>query len=266
MLLLVASETGHVYTFATPKLQPLITKTEGKNLIQACLNSPDPAPDSQQDDAPASPPQQAPANNNSYHHHHEPVEDERKPKRIKTENAPKASAYPTPQPPMAQTPTPQHQQHQQQQQQQQVYPPTAPSPMPPTLANFDMQAYAAQLGQTYPAQFNANYLQSLSQMSMPPTSATPQPGMHPTAPSPVPQRLPPSYAYPTATNPLQHLYGLSTASAPNQQQNAQKMTMSSQPPLPTMPGHAFVNPNAAYHIPSMHSAPSPAPQHDYQKQ
>jgi hypothetical protein len=30
-----------VYTFATPKLQPLITKPEGKNLIQACLNAPD---------------------------------------------------------------------------------------------------------------------------------------------------------------------------------------------------------------------------------
>lgn len=42
MLLLVASETGHVYTFATPKLQPLITKPEGKNLIQSCLNAPDP--------------------------------------------------------------------------------------------------------------------------------------------------------------------------------------------------------------------------------
>jgi hypothetical protein len=41
VLLLIASETGHVYTFATPKLQPLITKTEGKNLIQACLNAPD---------------------------------------------------------------------------------------------------------------------------------------------------------------------------------------------------------------------------------
>ncbi|KAJ3121088.1 hypothetical protein HK098_003985 [Nowakowskiella sp. JEL0407] len=38
VLLLVASETGHVYTFATPKLQPLITKPEGKNLIQGCLN------------------------------------------------------------------------------------------------------------------------------------------------------------------------------------------------------------------------------------
>jgi hypothetical protein len=32
VLLLIASETGHVYTFATPKLQPLITKTEGKKL------------------------------------------------------------------------------------------------------------------------------------------------------------------------------------------------------------------------------------------
>ncbi|KAI9202542.1 uncharacterized protein BJ171DRAFT_513379 [Polychytrium aggregatum] len=41
VLLLVASETGHVYTFATPKLQPLITKAEGKSLIQACLNAPD---------------------------------------------------------------------------------------------------------------------------------------------------------------------------------------------------------------------------------
>jgi len=41
VLLLVASETGHVYTFATPKLQPLITKPEGKNLIQSCLNAPE---------------------------------------------------------------------------------------------------------------------------------------------------------------------------------------------------------------------------------
>mmetsp|Transcript_2586 Transcript_2586/g.2892 ORF Transcript_2586/g.2892 Transcript_2586/m.2892 type:complete len:118 (-) Transcript_2586:99-452(-) len=41
VLLLVASETGHVYTFATPKLQPMITRPEGKNLIQACLNAPD---------------------------------------------------------------------------------------------------------------------------------------------------------------------------------------------------------------------------------
>lgn len=49
VLLLVASETGHVYTFATPKLQPLITKTEGKNLIQACLNAPDPTPLGDQD-------------------------------------------------------------------------------------------------------------------------------------------------------------------------------------------------------------------------
>jgi MADS-box transcription factor len=57
------SETGLVYTFTTPKLQPLVTKPEGKNLIQvrlpteadqwcapgshpsqACLNAPEPAP------------------------------------------------------------------------------------------------------------------------------------------------------------------------------------------------------------------------------
>jgi len=43
-LLLVASETGHVYTFATPKLQPFVTLPEGKNLIQTCLNAPDQLP------------------------------------------------------------------------------------------------------------------------------------------------------------------------------------------------------------------------------
>merc|ERR1719272_770827 len=41
VLLLVASETGHVYTYATEKLQPLIQKPEGKNLIQTCLSAPD---------------------------------------------------------------------------------------------------------------------------------------------------------------------------------------------------------------------------------
>lgn len=41
VLLLVVSETGLVYTFTTPKLQPLVTKAEGKNLIQACLNAQD---------------------------------------------------------------------------------------------------------------------------------------------------------------------------------------------------------------------------------
>ncbi|MCJ1311259.1 transcription factor of the MADS box [Agyrium rufum] len=47
VLLLVVSETGLVYTFTTPKLQPLVTKPEGKNLIQTCLNAPEPASDSQ---------------------------------------------------------------------------------------------------------------------------------------------------------------------------------------------------------------------------
>ncbi|ORX95849.1 SRF-TF-domain-containing protein [Basidiobolus meristosporus CBS 931.73] len=43
VLLLVVSETGLVYTFTTPKLQPLVTQPEGKNLIQSCLNAPDTA-------------------------------------------------------------------------------------------------------------------------------------------------------------------------------------------------------------------------------
>ncbi|KAJ1918160.1 transcription factor of the MADS box [Mycoemilia scoparia] len=41
VLLIVVSETGLVYTFTTPKLQPIVTKPEGKNLIQSCLNTPD---------------------------------------------------------------------------------------------------------------------------------------------------------------------------------------------------------------------------------
>ncbi|KAG0320150.1 transcription factor of the MADS box [Dissophora globulifera] len=41
VLLLVVSETGLVYTFTTPKLQPLVTQPEGKNLIQSCLHAPD---------------------------------------------------------------------------------------------------------------------------------------------------------------------------------------------------------------------------------
>ncbi|XP_035215990.1 serum response factor homolog isoform X1 [Stegodyphus dumicola] len=45
VMLLVASETGHVYTFATRKLQPMITSEAGKALIQTCLNSPDLPPE-----------------------------------------------------------------------------------------------------------------------------------------------------------------------------------------------------------------------------
>ncbi|CEL01940.1 hypothetical protein BJX62DRAFT_77628 [Aspergillus germanicus] len=55
VLLLVVSETGLVYTFTTPKLQPLVTKPEGKNLIQACLNAPDPTTNENGVDAPEVP-------------------------------------------------------------------------------------------------------------------------------------------------------------------------------------------------------------------
>ncbi|SAL97670.1 hypothetical protein [Absidia glauca] len=44
VLLLVVSETGLVYTFTTVKLQPIVTKPEGKSLIQACLNAPEQEP------------------------------------------------------------------------------------------------------------------------------------------------------------------------------------------------------------------------------
>eukprot|EP00164_Ancoracysta_twista_P001261 GFYU01001658.1.p1 GENE.GFYU01001658.1~~GFYU01001658.1.p1 ORF type:complete len:277 (-),score=86.23 GFYU01001658.1:334-1116(-) len=57
VLLLVASERGQVYTFATPKLQPLITKPEAKALIEACLNSADPANAASQSGGQAAPQQ-----------------------------------------------------------------------------------------------------------------------------------------------------------------------------------------------------------------
>lgn len=38
VLLLVANETGNVYTYATQQLQPIITRKEGRCLIQNCLN------------------------------------------------------------------------------------------------------------------------------------------------------------------------------------------------------------------------------------
>jgi hypothetical protein len=42
VMLLVASETGHVYTYATAKLQPMITSEAGKALIQTCLAKDEP--------------------------------------------------------------------------------------------------------------------------------------------------------------------------------------------------------------------------------
>ncbi|KAK4198438.1 SRF-type transcription factor (DNA-binding and dimerization domain)-domain-containing protein [Triangularia verruculosa] len=63
VLLLVVSETGLVYTFTTPKLQPLVTKSEGKNLIQACLNAPEPSGGAENgaDDANADSPEEPPS-------------------------------------------------------------------------------------------------------------------------------------------------------------------------------------------------------------
>ncbi|KAI1929784.1 transcription factor of the MADS box [Ophidiomyces ophidiicola] len=59
VLLLVVSETGLVYTFTTPKLQPLVTKAEGKNLIQSCLNAPEPTSAENGVDAPEVAPEPA---------------------------------------------------------------------------------------------------------------------------------------------------------------------------------------------------------------
>lgn len=77
VLLLVVSETGLVYTFTTPKLQPLVTKSEGKNLIQACLNAPEEGlGDDQGDQSDGNSqelPEQSPAPNaNAPTHHQQP--------------------------------------------------------------------------------------------------------------------------------------------------------------------------------------------------
>ncbi|KAI9251575.1 hypothetical protein BY458DRAFT_16320 [Sporodiniella umbellata] len=52
VLLLVVSETGLVYTFTTTKLQPMVTKPEGKNLIQSCLNTADPEAETEEQEEP----------------------------------------------------------------------------------------------------------------------------------------------------------------------------------------------------------------------
>jgi len=75
VLLLVASESGHVYTFATPKLQPLITEQEGKNLIQNCLNAPSANNPDQSDNNDQDSPNSS-LNIHSYAHKREPEPDD----------------------------------------------------------------------------------------------------------------------------------------------------------------------------------------------
>lgn len=39
ILLLILANNGLVYTFTTPKLEPVVRESEGKGLIRACLNN-----------------------------------------------------------------------------------------------------------------------------------------------------------------------------------------------------------------------------------
>lgn len=48
VLLLIVSQTGLVYTFTTPKLSPVVQQPAGRELIQSCLNAPEPG--EQEDD------------------------------------------------------------------------------------------------------------------------------------------------------------------------------------------------------------------------
>ena len=48
MLLLISSERGQIYSFATPKLQPILVNEGSKALIEQCLNAPDPMAPPQQ--------------------------------------------------------------------------------------------------------------------------------------------------------------------------------------------------------------------------
>ncbi|KAK9762610.1 transcription factor of the MADS box [Basidiobolus ranarum] len=74
VLLLVVSETGLVYTFTTPKLQPLVTQPEGKNLIQSCLNAPDTAQPKDSDPSPQPSQPRTPQMPNVYGNEGTPVE------------------------------------------------------------------------------------------------------------------------------------------------------------------------------------------------
>ena len=62
VLLLISSERGQIYSFATPKLQPILVNDSSKQLIEQCLNAPDPAAlveqqqQQQQQQAPSMPP------------------------------------------------------------------------------------------------------------------------------------------------------------------------------------------------------------------
>jgi hypothetical protein len=40
-MVLVASESSHVYTFATPKFKPILNSEPGRKLIKTCLTSDD---------------------------------------------------------------------------------------------------------------------------------------------------------------------------------------------------------------------------------
>merc|ERR1740130_2070127 len=44
VLLLISSERGQIYSFATPKLQPILMNENSKGLIEQCLNDPEPLP------------------------------------------------------------------------------------------------------------------------------------------------------------------------------------------------------------------------------
>ena len=39
---MISSERGQIYSFATPKLQPILVNEASKTLIEQCLNAPDP--------------------------------------------------------------------------------------------------------------------------------------------------------------------------------------------------------------------------------
>jgi len=53
VMVLVASETGHIYTHATPKFQPMLNSKQGRKLIKTCLESDKGDIESISDDTPA---------------------------------------------------------------------------------------------------------------------------------------------------------------------------------------------------------------------
>ncbi|KAI8083660.1 hypothetical protein BDF21DRAFT_451230 [Thamnidium elegans] len=184
VLLLVVSETGLVYTFTTTKLQPIVTKPEGKNLIQTCLNTPDPTmqdiPETKLED------QLSPQSTATTSPMLKPSPNLVRPANIAPPPNPLPTSAPAntySQPPQMSMPPYNQQQHQQQQQQQQQqrYPvgfqgnlPQPSQPYPPQQQQYGQPPFYQGQNQPYPGNPQGYWPNNQPQNNTSPNSNTQQ--------------------------------------------------------------------------------------------